>query len=127
MLRTGATLLGFPGTRHLCAPLATLGERVPDLGNFIYRVLRRAEACATGCDTDLGVSLPRVPERPACARAFSGLRRTRPRPTRRPLRSYATRRGPCNGERDPSYLPMSQNREMVYNWSLILTEIMIKL
>jgi hypothetical protein len=68
MLRTGATLLGFPGARHLCAPLATLGEHVPDLGDPIYRVSRRAEACATGCDTDPGAALPRVPERPARAR-----------------------------------------------------------
>jgi hypothetical protein len=51
MHRICANPLDFPDPRHLRAPLASLGERVPDLGDPFYRRTRRAEACATLGDT----------------------------------------------------------------------------
>jgi hypothetical protein len=38
----------FPNTSHVCAPLAALDKRLIKQSKRLYRVLRRAKACAIG-------------------------------------------------------------------------------
>ncbi|KAH9028309.1 hypothetical protein EDB84DRAFT_1563144 [Lactarius hengduanensis] len=78
---------------HSRAALATQARRVPNLSGHIYKVSRRAKACATVSDCSRPTDRTSSPNLAALARGSSPSTVTRPRPPQTRIRPLAPRGG----------------------------------